>query len=353
MKDKKFEDLIAPGFSLLGREKLLTRIKEEILSSNQNSFRLAVHGIWGSGKTIFMKQLIYELEIEDNINTVYLDACQSDYFDNPLLSLLVKLKELPNFRKDLEINLSKKQIKDIDGFIGLGGVGVNFSVRANGKEVIDQIEQRTYLIEILNETIHNFIQESSKKVVLVIDELDRCKPDFTIKLMEIIRYIDCDNFYVLFSIDYKQLCAVINKYYGSEYNSEDYLWKVFDEIINLTSLSNEVMIEYILNNLKYPIGKFISNEIFADSITHLNLSLRNLNRFVSIVERCKVKRFGFISDHEEIINSTTFFILLLIKSKQPLMFRESVVNNKQFLAEIMSKLPLYTKRIQLVKKVIS
>ena len=93
----------------LNRKIVAENFKNILLNSDLNVFSLVAP--WGGGKTYFIQNLIRIME-EDSINILY-NAWESDFYDSPLIPLLVELLakiETYNKKDKLteDINWSKK-----------------------------------------------------------------------------------------------------------------------------------------------------------------------------------------------------------------------------------------------------
>ena len=65
---------------------------------------------------------------------------------------------------------------------------------------------------------------SNGKVIIFIDELDRCKPTYAVKLLERVkRYFNGDNYISVYSINMQQLQHTIKKFYGVDFDAHKYL----------------------------------------------------------------------------------------------------------------------------------
>lgn len=68
-----------------------------------------------------------------------------------------------------------------------------------------------------------------KKIIIFVDELDRCRPTYTIELLEVIKHIfDVEGFIFILSIDKEQLSHTISNRYGYKSDSVAYLRRIFD-----------------------------------------------------------------------------------------------------------------------------
>ena len=71
-------------------------------------------------------------------------------------------------------------------------------------------------------------KEKELPLFILIDELDRCRPNYAIELLENIKHIfDIPGIVFIVATDSKQLSHSINAVYGSKFASEKYLKRFF------------------------------------------------------------------------------------------------------------------------------
>ncbi len=78
------------------------------------------------------------------------------------------------------------------------------------------------------ETLKACLKElaADKPIILFIDELDRCRPDYAVDMLEVIKHVfDVENVKVVLVTNTKQLRAAINHRYGAEVDAQKYLDK--------------------------------------------------------------------------------------------------------------------------------
>ena len=69
----------------------------------------------------------------------------------------------------------------------------------------------------------------SKKTIIFIDELDRCRPTFAIETLEVVKhFFDVEHLVFIFALDMEQLSHSIATIYGLNMNSSGYLRRFFD-----------------------------------------------------------------------------------------------------------------------------
>lgn len=263
---------------------------------------LALDARWGEGKTWFVRHWQKHLENEGH-NVIYLDAFANDYLDDPFLTIAAEISQA--FKRSNEIDV--EEIEDFNSktasvlislasiipilvakaglhWVGLGGAGESFrEVYENGKEVYDvasdeiagkikeQIEKKIESHHVEKETIQDFKKELAqlaekldKPLVFIVDELDRCRPDFAIRLIERVKhFFDIPKIVFVLVMNRPQLLQSIKSFYG--YDSEiqgDYLEKFVDFTIHLSIEADSVERHYenIIKEQLYRIGELQSKE---------------------------------------------------------------------------------------------
>ena len=147
---------------------------------------------------------------------------------------------------------------------------------------------------------------AEKPIILFIDELDRCRPDYAVDMLEVIKHVfDVENVKVVLVTNTKQLRAAINHRYGVEVDAQKYLDKFlkysfalpdkivarfeeeralaaveyFKQLIRKSRICNE------LQGLIYESPEDISFINFiGDMIARHDISLRETERFVRFLE---------------------------------------------------------------------
>ncbi len=165
-------------------------------------------------------------------------------------------------------------------WIGLGGAGETIkAVYDEGKDVFDvaseeiaskvkeQIEKKIENHHIEKQTIQDFKKELAelaaqleKPLVFIIDELDRCRPDFSIRLIERIKhFFDIPKIVFILVMNKSQLLQSVKKFYG--YDSEmngDYLEKFVDFTVHMSSESDIYDFEEVIKYQLFRIGELDS-----------------------------------------------------------------------------------------------
>ena len=287
---------------LLKRNKELVRFYD-LLLVQEGACSVAIDGRWGSGKTFFVKQsmllinaknpmsnmdekkkenIVYALpfpkQTEDGPENydvaVYYDAWENDNDTDPILSLVYEIV------KQLGINY----VFDNSNTFKLAGSILEALTGRNINGIIENLKSEDPLAKIreekdLHENIKRFftelLKERGERLVVFIDELDRCKPSYAVQLLERIKHYLCDDkITFIFAVNLGELQHTIKHYYGSTFDACRYLDRFFDMRISLppadkTAFYREMGLE----------SSYVLEEICRKVIDTYNMELREATRF--------------------------------------------------------------------------
>ncbi len=225
---------------------------------------IAMNGPFGVGKTTFLKKYM-----ESNEGTfITFNAWEFDFSENPKAAFLLGVYKslydrLPDERKLDE--LWKKGWKNIWALIknGLKHKGVS----NQGALTKEENDFKTYmstniLIENIKECIKDICDKYENDVVLIIDDLDRARPDFSLEIFEIAKHIfDVESLSVLLVYNKDTMEEIIKLKFGL-IKGEGYLDKYIDRRIDF----EEEDIQKVFLN---PIGSF-GTTIFSTVVHQLS-----------------------------------------------------------------------------------
>ena len=262
---------------------------------------LSIDGNWGCGKTVFVKQieLINKENLEDLGNNIgleknvidefnskyivyYYNAWENDNHEDPLKSIIFKIvNDFPKeqnqiFDETVQLPLDfKKFIKSISCDL------INIDKVKSYKDLVESIytveEQKKALNNLLNNIIPN-----DKKIVMIIDELDRCNPNFAVKLIETIKhFFNNNNLIFILASNNEQLACTISKFYGEKFDGYGYLNKIYDLIFTLENIDPNTYIDDILSVY---LGDTWSVSVIKSLCEYYNFSMREINRYIYIMD---------------------------------------------------------------------
>lgn len=247
----------------VGRNKSIATFIE-LLDKIDNNVAIALDDSWGNGKTFFVKQtqmVLQSLDSSDenltevrecmkkflkhdtlrNYLPVYYDAWSNDNDTDPILSIIFEmLKSI----KDLE----EYEVRDKNwwntikkGFeVALTAVGgpriVEFLNSVEGIDLLEEIKKSKESDQVLNQLFDTLLekQPTNIRIVFFIDELDRCCPDFAVRLLERIKhYFLHEKIIFVLSVNMSELQHTVKRHYGNDFSADKYLNRFFDLTIPL------------------------------------------------------------------------------------------------------------------------
>lgn len=296
-------------------------------------------------KFVLIKEKINEHKINRDMKSIpqlpiYYDAWKNDNATDPILSLIYEIvkafhnmykfdgkREVFNALKgiaksivscvDLNINLTKKTITPeinlpiTENTNDTQQPGVNINVsgeklstifdnfdKFKAPDLLEDFKKEDNLHELINQFFDKLSLDNKTRLVIFIDELDRCKPTYAIQFLERIKhYFDRQNITFVFSTNIKELINTVQNYYGNNFNGDRYLDKFFDLRLQLP----KVELFYYLKLLKVEERYGFKIDFLTQVINYFNLEMREITRFLKIFELSTNNMFGnvFTGEYEE------------------------------------------------------
>ena len=294
---------------ILNREALATQLSE-LITKTDDPIVIALDGGWGTGKSYFLQRWVGHHNEEDGI-TIYYDAFESDYLTEPLISIMSSIINRIEKYDSRTIEEWKKICFKLCGSIV--GLGLDLAIPGISKRVIDitntatealNKQQKASSDEFWNEqlskqeTVKEFkeklskITSNEKPIIIVIDELDRCRPDYALSILEIIKhFFNVPRMHFILGVNLHALENSVKARYGQGIDAENYL-KKFINIktafpVNKATTSNNNLIEYAKDRLK---KMEVTNSLYENCVYLLpfvnvknNVSYRDINKLCSLI----------------------------------------------------------------------
>lgn len=308
----------------LDREKYAA-ILTNIVKNYANGFVMSINNPWGEGKTTFIKMWKKYLE-DDLYSTLYFNAWESDFEDEALVSLISQLSDLnknnkheKNFKKIIKdsapllVKMPKIILKGLsDKYLGEGVASDISNVIMETTETTMQRELEVYAMkqtsrDDFKKSLQKYVSEvsNSKPVVFFIDELDRCKPSYAVKVLEQIKHLfSVEGIIFVLSIDKTQLGNSVRGFFGSDQiDADEYLKRFIDIEFSFPKVSNTKFCDYLYQY--YDFKDFFDSEerkrlvCRNDKYELLNLSRNIVSRF-----RINLRSIDKLFSHLKIILSS-------------------------------------------------
>lgn len=280
---------------ILDRKKIIDDIEQIlVLLSEQKQGRVfALDGKWGYGKTYILERLEKELEVlqneetqDDRFYVFHYNCWQYDYYEEPVVAIVSAM--LDKYGGKSEKEKAQKVIKEIAGQIVKNKIGIDLVETHDNISKKEQFQfDEMFGFKTTLDYTRNKICEltKDKTVLLVVDELDRCMPEYAIKVLERLHHMfeGLDNVIVLLAIDSTQLEHSVKEIYGEQVDTERYLKKFISFRVRLDI--GKVQSNFI-NKFDYYFNKFNDPEDIVSVINEITLlDAIDIRNFEKIVEK--------------------------------------------------------------------
>jgi hypothetical protein len=223
---------------------------------------ISLNGGWGTGKTVFLKMWNQSLKNE-GFNTIYFNAWQDDYCREPLIALIGQIwndlkgtdfREIVSSIKQCAGPVFKATIFNAASVCTGGIVSLNEAqLQSISEKAVDDYIEAGEKLKDLKKRLSELGQEASvkgKPLVIIIDELDRCRPTFAIDLLEKVKHLfDTPGVLFVLGIDREQLGHSTKCVYGNEMDVDGYLRRFLDIEFILPGIEPEVYINHLFSEL--------------------------------------------------------------------------------------------------------
>jgi hypothetical protein len=282
---------------------------------------IAIDAPWGEGKTWFGRNWAKSLEEQHKV--IYVDAFSQDYVEDPFLLLTAEIADAFKSDQGAAADLLKKAtavmqailpvgtkaLINIAGRFALGSADLSeefekaseAALKGAADSTSKWIEKKLKTHEdekksllAFHEELVKFASLQEKPVVFFIDELDRCKPSFAVRLIERVKhFFDVPNLVFILLLNRQQLGRAVKGVYGAETDAVSYLSKFINFYFKLPKKTSITLIQndHIKNYVKHIVGKYNFEGLgdyrrFQDNFSLLSsgycLSLRDVERGVAL-----------------------------------------------------------------------
>lgn len=265
---------------ILSRDKYVEQLLKIIqnISTTKASTCFAINGQWGCGKSFVLDMLEEQLNViqseetyTDKYFVIRYDSWQYDYYAEPLVAIVAMMISLIEEKTKLFPDNEEKQ--EILGMLKATGVALLSiaSSIAKGKTGLDI--QKAFEIVCKGEkegataykSTHEYdvyfgfknVMGRLKKllakiamdytIVFIVDELDRCTPEYAVKVLERLHHLTekQTNIITVIAIDKAQITASVKHLFGFE-NPQKYLEKFinFEITLDTGSVSEQITKKY-------------------------------------------------------------------------------------------------------------
>lgn len=314
---------------------LMNRLADRAARRMSTSYVLNVDAEWGAGKTFFLTRHQQQLRAE-GICCVYVNAWVDDHADAPLLALMAAVdSEIKrSFPLSKSVSNAWARVKKL-AFPVLKRAGIG-ALKAAAKKIVgseaveeiigivsaeDQRDIATSAIDAADvpdaeaaidvfaasklqiEKFRSSLSELSKSLrtenpnaqylFVLVDELDRCRPHYAIKLLEDVKHLfAAEGVVFIIATDTDQLASSVKAIYGADFDAQRYLLRFFDRTYRFSEPSKERLVMFLCQrygidkkNLAYPYRVHLIPAI-SRVFEAFSLSLRDIEQCMDMFASC-------------------------------------------------------------------
>jgi hypothetical protein len=255
------------GRDLLDRKRVGAYLSD-LIERVEDPLVIAIDGQWGSGKSFFLKCWVgaHKNENAGTATTVYFDAFENDFLDDPLISLtsavsqrIASVGKSPKawdkarraaatmWRPSARVALSVATagISEIVGAVADAGLA---KAQQEAEKHVDALWKReaghkAAMIDFkqaLQDLTAPSADGQATKLVIAVDELDRCRPDYALTVLETIKhFFNVQNVHFILGANMDELSNSVRARYGQGTRADLYLQKFISITLNLPNSVGE------------------------------------------------------------------------------------------------------------------
>ncbi|MCA3572754.1 MAG: hypothetical protein IOC86_02485 [Aestuariivirga sp.] len=326
---------------------LAQRVEERAKRSEVGSYVLNIDAEWGSGKTYFLTRLREQLRSNGHC-CVYVNAWEDDHADAPLIALMAavdeeigrtyprsaKISSAWESAKEAAVPLLKtaalgavktaaKKVFGSEGFEELISIAKDGATSqepgspsvageitkgalegaidslgaSDASRAIDQFTSKKALLKKFREKLSDLAgsfknggEDPQKLFFVLVDELDRCRPSYSVSLLEDIKHLfSVEGLIFIVATDTAQLSSSIRSIYGEGFDAQRYLLRFFDRTYRFAKPSTVRFVEHLCSRyaiseerLAWPPDKKLY-EAIAIIFEDFSLSLRDIEQCMDML----------------------------------------------------------------------
>lgn len=332
MSGKRFDIGVRPEDTFETADKLgrkgLAESMTSLVSVSTDPLVVALDDEWGTGKTHFLK--LWQCMLQENgIPAIYFNAFECDFSGDAFVSLSaslaealgtstksgkkpkkVFLKKAARFGKIVSRSLVNVAIRaGTAGAIDAADAG-DAAISQAGKETSQKFEHLIAEKSNFKGELENFRQAlngvrlalqsegEDHPLVFIVDELDRCRPDFALDVLECLKhFFETEKNHFVLGVNLNALEKSVVSIYGGDLSSRGYLSRFIDYKISFSSpqySTKEKELKLYARHLwaraeALAIHSDVADgliDIIAGGVSRNSGSLRDVNRIFSVLYLC-------------------------------------------------------------------
>ena len=334
-------------------------ILTQFVSSLDQPYVIAIDSPWGTGKTTFLKMWQLYLK-EKGFNSLYFNAWETDFKDDALVALIKEIEiNLDSFElgdRNSEIRKILQKVKKSSYVFVKKALPAAVKIATYGtldiektvedtiadttekfiEEQFEEYEKTKESLSSFKKNLQEFIRKlnsEDKPLIFIIDELDRCRPDYAVQVLERAKHLfSIDKIVFVLGIDKEQVGHSLKTIYGEGMNVDGYLNRFIDYDYHLPEPDVKTFVEHTIE--RHELNDFFTNRkgydgfgndnnlikgTLVEIFTELNLSLRTIEQLISQI----VIVINVTKENQHLYPNLLCF-LIIVRKINPVLYKQII-----------------------------
>ena len=247
-------------------------ILTHVLTSIAGPCTLAIDASWGNGKSTFLR--MWAQHLRNDFPVIEVNAWETDHADDPFAMLSTELtsqldeqlegEEERKVLADLWHDAKKMGAKMAPGILQLtyGSLtgqelpnSLKQMIETYGTDRFDAYRKNRDSLKKFKEKLQHMASTISAKhddkpLIIMIDELDRCRPTYAIKLLEVAKHLFAvEGIIFVLAVNRFELAHAVKAIYGQSFGGQGYLKRFINIDYQLPKPCRNAFIEDLLSQI--------------------------------------------------------------------------------------------------------
>ena len=244
----------------------------QLVSSIEGPCVLALDALWGAGKTTFLNIWAQYLR-DEGFTVVKFNAWETDFSGDPFVALctemttsLDKLSVMDDTKLSEKVASMKKSSQMViqhvisgtvrnltAGMVDINQMSTAIAEQSSEPQRFVEYREAKKALEDFKGKLEELAcalgKTNQRPLIVMIDELDRCRPTYAVELLETTKHLfSVGQIVFVLAVNHEQLVRAVQGLYGNSFDAEKYLRRFFDIDIRLPHPERDKYVSNLLNS---------------------------------------------------------------------------------------------------------